>query len=170
MTVHIRPRTADDLDELEQIARHVQTHDGYPGVAPRDMRRFLASSDALDAWVAECDGEVAGHVALHRSSLDVVMDRAATFLRTDRANLAVVARLIADPKCRRRGVGRALLTAAAGDARRRELHPILDVVTEYAPAIALYEACGWQNAGDVTMVFRDGLTLHSYVYVAPPHR
>jgi GNAT superfamily N-acetyltransferase len=68
---------------------------------------------------------------------------------------------------RRRGVGRALLETAAADARRRGCHPILDVATHYDAAIALYRACGWQDAGPVAMIFDDGFELRSYVYVAP---
>ncbi len=47
------------------------------------------------------------------------------------------------------------------------LHPILDVARHYAAANALYRSSGWCNVGDVTMVFRDGTQLESYVYVAP---
>jgi hypothetical protein len=47
------------------------------------------------------------------------------------------------------------------------LHPILDVAIHYGAAIALYESCGWRNAGEVTMVFGDGTELPSYVYLAP---
>ena len=127
----------------------------------------MSSSDALSAWVAEYGGAFAGHVAMHRQSLPVVMETAARALDMDPSQLSVVARLIVDPSTRRSGVGRALLEAAAADARRRGLHPILDVATHYDAAIALYESCGWRNAGEVTMVFGDGTELQSYVYLAP---
>ena len=72
---------------------------------------------------------------------------------------------------RRLGVGRALLEAGAGAARRLGRYPVLDVATHYEAAIALYDSCGWRNAGEVTMVFGDGAKLQSYVYVAPaPNR
>ena len=41
------------------------------------------------------------------------------------------------------------------------------MATHYEAAIALYDSCGWSNAGEVTMVFGDGIELQSYVYVAP---
>lgn len=167
MSVHVRERLERDLDALVEIARRVQVDDGYPGREPHDHRAFLASSDALGAWVAvDSDDAVLGHVALHRSSLPVVMERAAEVTGTDA--LGVVARLLTSPDARRLGAGRALLERAASESWARGLHPILDVVTEYAPAIALYESCGWQNAGEVTMRFSWGLTLQSYVFVAPP--
>lgn len=46
-------------------------------------------------------------------------------------------------------------------------HPILDVVTGYDAANALYLAAGWTNAGEVEMRFVDGTVLLSYVYLAP---
>ena len=153
-----------------RIAAAVQELDGYPGRRPRDLRAFIVSSDALAAWVAEYDGTVTGHVSLHRESLPVVMDAAADALGRDPSGLAVVARLIVDPARRRSGLGRALLEAAAAEAWRRGRHPILDVVTHYDAATALYRSCGWRNAGEVTMAFADGATLQSYVYVAPEGR
>ncbi len=121
----------------------------------------------MSAWVAEFDGRIAGHVAVHGESLPVVMATAAAALNLERTQLAVVARLIVDPAMRRLGIGRALLDAGAGAARREGRHPILDVATHYQAAIALYVSCGWRNAGEVTMVFDDGAELQSYVYVAP---
>ena len=95
------------------------------------------------------------------------MGRAADFLGLAPSELGAVARLIVDPAARRTGVGRALLNAAADEARHRGLHPILDVVTHCDAANSLYRACGWRNAGEVTMAFRDGTTLQSFVFIAP---
>jgi len=137
------------------------------GAPPRDLRAFLVSSDALSAWVADDNGMIAGHVAVHRESLPVVMAKAAAYVNLEPDQLAVVARLIVDPAMRRLGVGRALLEAGAAAARQHGRHPVLDVTTHYEAAIALYDSCGWRNAGEVTMVFGDGTELQSYVYVAP---
>ena len=164
----VRPREPCDLDKLAEIAAEVQYNDGYPGKHLRDLRAFLVSADAHGAWVAELDGQVVGHVALHRSSLPVVMGRAREALgAASDDELAVVARLIVDPGMRRVGVGRALLEQAAAAARNLDRHPILDVVTQYDAANALYRAAGWANAGEVEMRFADGTVLLSYVYLAP---
>jgi len=82
-------------------------------------------------------------------------------------DLAVVARLIVAPTARRVGAGRLLLERAAAAARDLGRHPILDVVTRYDAANALYRAAGWTNAGEVEMRFADGTVLASHVYVAP---
>ena len=149
------------------MAVAVQRLDGYPGRPPEDFRAFMRTSDALSTWVAEYDGVLAGHVALCPSDFPVVMETAARAVGVDVSALGVVARLIVDPALRRAGVGRALLEAAATDARRRGLHPVLDVVTRFTPAVAFYRSCGWRNAGEVTLAFDDGTELRSYVFVAP---
>ena len=150
------------------MAAEVQANDGYPGKRPRDLRAFLLADDALGAWVADLDGQVVGHVALHATSLPVVMDRARQALgAASDDELAVVARLIVDPRKRRIGAGRALLEYAARAAQHRQRHAILDVVTRYEAANALYTATGWMNAGEVEMRFANGTVLLSYVYVAP---
>jgi GNAT superfamily N-acetyltransferase len=159
MTVLVRPRVDSDVDQVVRLAALVQATDGYPGRPPSDVRTFMFYSDAL--------GAIVGHVALHGRSMPVVMARASESLGREAGDLAVVARLIVDPAARRLGVGRALLGAAADEARRRARHPILDVVTHYAAANALYRSCGWRNVGEVTMVFRDRSELQSYIYVAP---
>ena len=164
----VRAREQRDLDKLAEIAAEVQQNDGYPGKRPRDLGAFLVSGDGLGAWVAELDGQVVGHVALHRSSLPVVMGRAREALgAASDDELAVVARLIVDPSTRRVGVGGALLEQAAAAARNLDRQPILDVVTRYDAANALYLAAGWANAGEVEMRFADGTVLLSYVYLAP---
>ena len=159
----IRPRIDADLDVLVEIANEVRDRDGYPGKGT-DLRSFLSSGDALASWVALVDGAIAGHVALHSESLPVVMDAAATVADPP---FGVVARLFVSPAARRCGVGRALLDVATDEARSRGLRPILDVVTAYSPAVALYESAGWQSAGEVTMRFADGFTLQSFVFVSP---
>ncbi|HYD10991.1 MAG TPA: GNAT family N-acetyltransferase [Acidimicrobiales bacterium] len=159
----VRRRTDDDFAPLEPVADAVFDNDGYPGVSPW-RREHLAHDDVLDAWVAVVNGHVVGHVALHGSSLDVVMARAAAHVGHGR--LAVVARLFTDPAIRRAGVGRALLDHASNAARARGLHAILDVASHDGAARALYESAGWIDAGEVVMRF-PGVDLPSHVYVAP---
>jgi RimJ/RimL family protein N-acetyltransferase len=166
--VLVRERTDADLDDLFHLAAAVQEHDGYPGRRPRDLRAFLVSDDALGAWVAHFEGRLVGHVALHERSLPVVMRTAGEALGRADHELAVVARLIVDPAVRRCRAGSALLDAAATAARDLGRHPVLDVVTRYDAANALYRSAGWLNLGEVEMAFRDGMVLQSHVYAAPP--
>ena len=162
----IRSRTDDDLDALTDIATEVQRLDGYPVRFALDLRAFVETAGALDAWVAEDDdGAVVGHVAVNPRSSPAVMARVTEVLGHDR--VGVVARLLVAPSARRAGVAVQLLRTAADAARDRGLHPVLDVVATSAGPRRLYEREGWRDVGTVLAVFTDGFSVDEAVYVAP---
>jgi ribosomal protein S18 acetylase RimI-like enzyme len=168
VTAQIRPRVDEDLDACEALARATHNQDGYPAyVRDDDFRGFVARPDALCAWVAEVDGGIAGHVALHSRTTEPAMQLVAARLGVSPDHCGVIARLIVSPDVRRRGVGGALLQTATDEARARGLEPILDVVTRHDAAIALYESSGWLRVGSVTLVLPDGSKLEEHVYRAP---
>jgi GNAT superfamily N-acetyltransferase len=153
-----------------------QTHevDGYPRYWPDQPARFLAPEQETHAWVAETDGAVVGHIALHHASHHPVLPAAqqATGLPADR--LAVVARLMVAPEVQGRRVGGELLAAAVGQARRELRRPVLDVVQESAAAIAFYEKAGWTRLEPLTLELDGsspeepvGPPLQMWVYLAP---
>jgi hypothetical protein len=51
-----------------------------------DLSAFISSPDAVDAWVAELDGAIVGHVARHRRTSDEAMVLAAAAIRLDEAD------------------------------------------------------------------------------------
>lgn len=163
----VRRRIESDLDECVEIARLVHQVDRYPLYLPTDLHTFLVSPDAYGAWVAEEDGQIIGHVALHPRSTDAVLRLASEVLGQPVDRLGIVARLLVAPWGRRRGVGRDLLEAAAGEALARGLWPILDVATQLEAAIHLYERCGWTPVGDVTVQLGGDFTLEERVYRSP---
>jgi GNAT superfamily N-acetyltransferase len=165
--VIVRPRTDDDVDACVRMATLIRDLDGYPTRRPLDLREFLAAPDALGAWVAEREGQVVGHVALHRHSTPEVLAMASHALNRPADQLGVVARLLVSPETRREKVGRTLLTTASTAAVSRGLWPILDVVTTFDAAVNLYENCGWVRVGQVTFRFHDGGSVEEFVYRGP---
>ncbi len=165
--VLVRTRGSSDLDPLLDLARRVKAIDGYPPRGEVDVDRFIAPPQELTAWVAEIDAAIVGHVALHGEGADDTMGLAARSTGRPPQDLVVVARVLVSPSARRMGVGHALLAAATDGAHRRALHPILEVAAHFDAAIALYESCGWQRVGAVTMDFDDEPDLDRYVYVGP---
>jgi len=158
----------EDLDRCTQLAQEVQSVDGYPPYLQKgELGLFIDSSDALAVWVAESDGDLVGHVALHARSSDVVMDLASVVADRPPDRFGVVARLFVSPEARGRGVGRILLHTAEAHAVGLGLDPLLDVVTRFGAAIALYERCGWARAGTVRLILPDGSALDEFVYFAP---
>jgi GNAT superfamily N-acetyltransferase len=163
----VRPRTDNDLDACVAMAAIIRDLDGYPTRRPLGLWEFLASADALGAWVAEREGQIVGHVALHRQSTSEVLAKASQALSRPVDQLGVVARLLVSPEARREKVGRTLLDTASAAAISRGLWPILDVVTTFEAAVSLYESCGWVRAGQVTFQFHDGGSVEEFVYLGP---
>jgi phosphinothricin acetyltransferase len=58
------------------------------------------------------------------------------------------ATLYVDPRARRGGTGRALLTALADEAEGRSYHKLVGkIFTSNKPSIALVKSCGWREVG-----------------------
>ena len=163
----IRPRQDGDIPACVELLREVHELDGYPRYLPGDLEGFLIQPDAYGCWVAELDGAVAGHVALAKRTSEPAMKIASDALGRPEAELGVVARLFVAGRARRTGAGQRLLGTAATAATARGLWPVLDVTTDAAAAIALYERSGWTRVGTATIVFRSGRTLDEHVYLGP---
>ena len=162
----VRTRTPGDLPACVAVLRRVHEASGYPSRWPDDPGRWITPRGMATAWVAECDGSIAGHVALVRGvRLDCLLR--ATGCASDQ--LGGIARLYVDPAFRRQGLARALLEAAADNAADHGLRPVLDVMADARPAIALYEQAGWQLAGTqpATWTDPDGTTPTLSCYVRP---
>jgi GNAT superfamily N-acetyltransferase len=149
--VLIRARRDTDLGACADLVREVHSTDRYPRFLQADIAHFLNPPAPFGCWIADLNGEVAGHVALVARGLPATMEIASSALGRPTDQLAVVARLFVSSRARGRGVGRLLLGAATAEARSRRLHPVLDVDTELPAAIALYESAGWTRAGQLTV-------------------
>lgn len=163
----IRPRRNSDIAACADLVREVHALDRYPRFLPDDLTLFLTPPDAYGSWIADRRGDVTGHIALLPRSLPSVLQLASNALGRPAEKLAIVARLFVSPQARGEGVGRLLLDSATAEAISRGLWPVLDVDTDLAPAIALYESRGWVRVGTITVRFKDGHSLNEYVYLGP---
>lgn len=163
-TVTIRPRTDADLPECVAMLRAVHEADGYPSRWVEDPEAFLVRAP-LGAWVADREGTIVGHVALMVPAMPFVVE--STGWGPDVT--AAVARLFAAPAGRRLGVGGGLLDAAVQRARELGRHPVLDVVAQATPAVAMYERAGWHFLGADAATWTDRHDAHPLVryYTAP---
>jgi acetyltransferase (GNAT) family protein len=98
--VIVRDRSDADLDACAALAGAVHESDGYPRHLPGDLRSFIASRDAYQAWVAARDGRVVGHVALHPRSSAPAVAVAREALGQPPERLGFVARLLVSPDAR----------------------------------------------------------------------
>ena len=126
MTIQIEPMSLQTVDAVAQIEAECFSK-------PWSHDAFVAelSNPAAVTFVANADGEIAGFI-----NLGVVLDEATV------NNIAV------KQTYRRRGIGRALLTAAIDYCQNNRLNVLmLEVRQSNRAAIALYERFGFQAVG-----------------------
>lgn len=164
--VRVREKVPGDREELLALLDDVRRTDGYPRYLRGDPARFLTPPYERAAWVAERDGRIIGHVALHDAALDPTFPVAhrATGLPAD--GLAVLARLLVSPDARRQGVAGRLTAVARRHARARGRRVVLDVVRDAAGPVALYEALGWRRL-EALRLDLGGAVLELWVYLEP---
>jgi GNAT superfamily N-acetyltransferase len=167
--VPVRPRRPGDLDACVAVLRRVHDRSGYPDRWPADPARWLTPEGLISAWVAEHEGAIAGQVGLARSDRHPGLLQAAGRVAGE---LAEIIRLFVDPAVRGTGLGRELLAVASALAVASGLRPVLEVVDDAGPAIALYERSGWQliGTGTATWTTLDGAHPGLRYYLSPePH-
>lgn len=166
----VRRRTPPDLGACVRVLGAVHRSDGYPVNWLPSPRAWLTGGALVSAWVAESDGRVSGHVALSRSGAGDAAPGlwSARTTGADAGAAAVVGRLFVDPRARGRGIGALLMAQAVAEARRRGLHPVLDVVASDTAAVALYERLGWRPLGTVEQEWGPRLTVTVRCFAAPP--
>lgn len=163
----VRGRVDGDAAAVIELMRTTHQVDGYPRYLPEDLSAFAFDTRELAAWVAEEDGSVVGHVALHFGAGDPAAAVAGPAVGLAPERTAVVARLMVHPGSRRRGLARRLLAAAVEHAQAHQLRPVLDVLESAGPARALYEQVGWRHVGALSLPVRDHDPLPLAVYLGP---
>jgi ribosomal protein S18 acetylase RimI-like enzyme len=164
--VPIRPRQPADLDACVAVLRRVHERSGYPARWPADPAGWLTPAGQLAAWVAEHNGAIAGQVGLSRGQRHPDLLQATG---QPPGQLGEIIRLFVDPAVRGAGLGRQLLAAASAHAVASGLRPVLEVVDDAGPAIALYERSGWRQVGSGTATWAnpDGRHPGLLYYVSP---
>jgi ribosomal protein S18 acetylase RimI-like enzyme len=127
---------------------------------PVDILR-LPEGEPLPAWVARLDRLAFGdawHSLAPHEALWVVPELAfARWSRVPAAGEAELLRIAVAPEARGQGLGRALLEACQRDLAGEGLVLLfLEVRPTNAPAIRLYEACGWEPCGRRLRYYSDG--------------
>lgn len=131
--MQIRRAQQQDLAAIQALV--VAAYSKYTariGQPPGPMRDdYGARIEADEAWVADCDGEVAGLLVLVAEPGALQID-----------NIAV------SPLRQGQGVGRALLGFAEDEARRRSI-PRLTLYTneKMTENLTMYPALGWREIG-----------------------
>lgn len=144
----VRPRVSADLPVLVEMLGAQQAGSAYPmrWPLPFPVQDFLVRSYEEQAWVAEVDGAVVGHVMVGRVEDPAI---AAAFApETAASSLATVSVLFVAEATRGTGVGGLLMDTAVAYARERGRLPVLDVVSSHA-AVDVYRHRGWHEVARI---------------------
>jgi ribosomal protein S18 acetylase RimI-like enzyme len=134
----VRPARAGDERALAALDRATWTTLTSPAPPPpREWSFFNERVEIRDVLVAVVDDDIAGYVRLGRATPVAASD-----------HVVMIAGFAVDPAHRRRGLGRALLDAAAAEARARGARRLtLRVLAHNEPARRLYERAGFVVEG-----------------------
>jgi len=139
VSIHIRPVRPEDAEAVHQIRRQpsvVRYTMGLPSTRLGDVRRRIEGSGADDhVLVAEIDGELVGMAGLHVRG-------------SKQRHVGDVGIMVGDAY-QGRGVGRALMAALLelADSHLGLVRVELEVVSENAAAIHLYQSLGFEREG-----------------------
>jgi ribosomal protein S18 acetylase RimI-like enzyme len=164
----IRPRQDSDLEQTGQALVAVHSTDGYPVEGVADPVAWLKPTGLLNAWVAELDGEIVGHVAVSEpqpgdDAVRLWMEQA-----DDKADdIAVLGRLFVKRSARGRSIGEQLARAAVMEMATQKKRMVLDVMEKDQDAIRLYERLGLKKIGVATHHFGEGQETSAICYVVP---
>lgn len=162
-------RTLQDADIPGAAAALVEVHatDGYPVEGVNQPEEWITSPAVIQAWVAEIDHRIVGHVAVMRPQGE---DAAALWQERsgdEETGIGVLARLYVIREARSRAVGERLMRTATDYAQQHGMRLVLDVMTKDTAAIRLYERLGWQPIGEATHRFGDDQQITAVCYVSP---
>ncbi len=165
--MRIRARADADIDACVALMHQPHVLDGYPRFWRDGPARFLVADQETAAWVAELDGAVVGHVALHQAAGDPTLPAGQRRTGLPAERLTVLARLLVSTAQRRAGVGRRLVATAIAHAHARQQRPLLDVIREDLGPVRLYESMGWERLEPLTLALDNGQALDMWVYLGP---
>lgn len=148
-TASVRPRRSSDLPALADVLAGQQPHSRYPlrWPLPFPPEEFIVRPSEQQAWVAELDGQVVGHVSLTTVEADALGDIWSAGAGRPVAELACVSVLFVDHERQGHGIGGRLLDTAVTAAREAKQTPVLDVVTRHSAAVDVYRHRGWVEVG-----------------------
>jgi ribosomal protein S18 acetylase RimI-like enzyme len=138
--IETRPAAPGDEAELARIDLETWTWLTSPSPRPEPGSGWTFFNEKYrpeDVLVATVDGEVAGYVRLGRATPVAASD-----------HVRMVTGISVDPERLRQGIGRALIDAAAAEARRRGARRLtLRVLATNVAARRLYESAGFVVEG-----------------------
>lgn len=149
--VKVRSRRDSDTNAIVKVLDAVYQKDAYPQ-GTNDYRKFVTQG-LQQAWVAELEGEIVGHVAIAAPDPSDLAIQLWHEQRQDDDGIVLVKRLFVAPKARGRGAASSLLEAASAWSEDSGVKLILWTLVKDVAAIELYRRLGWAQFGTGTFHF-----------------
>ena len=171
--MEIAQGTSGDIDAVSALYERIhddQAQHDYTawrrGIYPT-MKTAIDAVDEGSLYVLKVDGEVAGAMVLnHRDEAYYV---GATWgIEAEGDQFIALHTLVVDRSRRGLGIARKMVEFAKVEAKRRGAKTLrLDVIDYNAPAIALYEGCGFAycGKGEVDLPMGKQLWFRMYEYI-----
>ncbi|KAI1421121.1 acyl-CoA N-acyltransferase [Xylaria sp. FL1777] len=147
----IRLRKDEDLAACVEIMTAVYHTSGYPVGGVENALEELRTDD--QAWVAEDNGVIIGHVAMNKAR-ETYVNVALWLERYPQADVMVLGRLFVHPERRGRGAATKLIRTVEEEARSKGKRLLILALVKDQDAIRLYRHLGWEHYA--TTVFRWG--------------
>ncbi|AOS61018.1 GNAT family N-acetyltransferase [Actinoalloteichus hymeniacidonis] len=164
----MRPRRESDLDDCVSVLAAVHAADGYPRHWPANPTEWLRDPGAmLGAWIVAEAGVLLGQVGLIEAESEIAGQAWRRHAGPQAAAPAGITRLFVAPSARGRGIGTLLLDAACAEARRRDRHPVLDVLARDRAALQLYSRRGFRRLDTVDLILAAGVVEPAHCLAAP---
>lgn len=160
MELTIEQATAEEIDEIallyEEVVGHLVAGTNYPGWIKGVYPTRGTAEDAVAGgtlYVARQASKLVGAAVLNQKQ-EPAYHTVQWAMDAQDADILVVHTLVVHPSCPRRGIAEGLIQFAAGLALARGMKAIrLDVHEKNTPAIRLYQKCGFQFVGTVSLGF-----------------
>ncbi|KAI0802721.1 acyl-CoA N-acyltransferase [Xylaria sp. FL0064] len=161
----IRLRRDEDLAACVEIMRAVYLDSGYPVGGVENALKTLRTDD--QAWVAEDNGVIIGHVAMNEAPKTYV-NVALWLERYPQADVAILGRLFVHPERRGRGAATKLIRTVEEEARSKGKRLLILALVKDQDAIRLYRHLGWEYYATTVFRWGEGEEMDAECFVSPP--
>ena len=165
--VTVRPRTAADLDGCIEVLRHVHADSGYPVQGMDNAEAFLTEGRVKQAWIAEDDRHVIGHVAVSTATDDDVSVALWRNLHPDNDSIVILERLFVHPERHGGGIATQLIKTAMAWGLDAGCRLVLFALVKDQAAMNLYKRLGWHTFGKTNYHWGDGEHMEAICFVSP---
>ncbi|CAK3919558.1 GNAT family N-acetyltransferase [Lecanosticta acicola] len=165
----IRQRRDSDIESCVSVLGRVQKQDGYP-VAVADFRAFLTPKTLEQAWVAEHNGQIVGHISVSAAQVgDVAVDLWRRRHPDD--HIAALQRLFLAPEYRGCGLASKLIENAVHWSHQKGYrHLVLYALRKDLKAARLYDRLGWEHFDTGMFAYGDGQEMEALCFSSPGPR